>query len=500
MTPEIYLRRLRLSDVTHYYVEWLNDSSTNQYLESRFHVHTIDSVSDYVKQMEQPSSESVLLGIFHAETSLHIGNVKIGPINSHHLYADLGLIVARDYWGRGIGTRSISLASIYASSVLELRVLRAGVYSNNLGSYRAFLKAGWTSSGAIPGQWLGNDGLPQDELLLHTTLQAHHLNLAKERILLIGSGVLMFEYAKFLALQAATVTVVTSPRQHDTALFEIYRDYIAHYYMVDDINVSSRIPDTVYNAALCVCFGPAWIFDTQCLKRLPAQIFNYNGIPLPRYLGGGHYSWQILNGSSDGAATIQRITSDLDRGPVVCYGSYVIPSGLSRPLDYDRFNLLSGLRMLREFTYSIFTGVTLEPIDIDWMSKEYYPRLNTPIQSWINWSWDAECIYRFCLSFSDPYPGARTLFGASTVILRPLSLEVRPMQHPFTAGLIINRSKERAVFTVSCFKGLIDFELLSSSDIRVEELNVGDRLFTPDAKLQQSLMRVSYTPKGTAGP
>ena len=44
-------RPLHPQDVTESYVEWLNDSTVNQYLEARHDRHTLDSVTQYVSYL-----------------------------------------------------------------------------------------------------------------------------------------------------------------------------------------------------------------------------------------------------------------------------------------------------------------------------------------------------------------------------------------------------------------------------------------------------------------
>ena len=48
---QIYLRRLTEDDVTEKYVSWLNDPEINQYLESRFSVHTIEETRSFIRSV-----------------------------------------------------------------------------------------------------------------------------------------------------------------------------------------------------------------------------------------------------------------------------------------------------------------------------------------------------------------------------------------------------------------------------------------------------------------
>ncbi|MCS6809512.1 MAG: GNAT family protein [Bacteroidota bacterium] len=144
---KIYLRLLTPDDVGDTYVAWMNDSEITQYLESRWAVHTKESIRAFVQAMcESPTN--VLFGIFLRDTHKHIGNIKIGNINNIHRYADVGLIIGdKESWGKGIASEAITLATRYAFEELNLHKLIAGMYEPNLGSYKAFINAGYRDVG-----------------------------------------------------------------------------------------------------------------------------------------------------------------------------------------------------------------------------------------------------------------------------------------------------------------------------------------------------------------
>jgi len=96
----------------------------------------------------------------------HIGNLKIGPIDRNHGTADLGILIGeKDCWGRGLATEAIALATEYAFSELRLRKITAGSYSNNPGSVKAFVKAGWEVEGSMRMQYIASGKLV-DKILL----------------------------------------------------------------------------------------------------------------------------------------------------------------------------------------------------------------------------------------------------------------------------------------------------------------------------------------------
>jgi RimJ/RimL family protein N-acetyltransferase len=155
---KVRLRPLTLSDCTERYVDWLNDPEINQYLESRFHVQTLDGIRRFVSGMQRSESNH-LLGIFENESGTHIGNIKVGGINWHHRYADVGYFIGeKKLWGRGFATEAIRLATKLAFQELKLHRIHAGVYESNVGSCKALRKAGYECDGIWHDQLKGKNG------------------------------------------------------------------------------------------------------------------------------------------------------------------------------------------------------------------------------------------------------------------------------------------------------------------------------------------------------
>jgi len=150
----IYLKKLSFENVSYNYADWMNDAETNQFLESRYKTWTTEDIIEYVKATNE-STDNLLFGLFLKENDEHIGNIKIGNINRIHKFADIGLIVGnKGRWGKGYGTEAIDLGSRYAFEVLGLKKLTAGIYANNIGCYKAFIKAGYYEAGRFKKQRL----------------------------------------------------------------------------------------------------------------------------------------------------------------------------------------------------------------------------------------------------------------------------------------------------------------------------------------------------------
>lgn len=161
----IFIRLLSEDDVTGEYLNWLRDVEVIRFLESRWKTFTLEDLKQYVRNINN-SHHDYIFGIFLLDTGKHIGNIKIGSINFIHRFGDIGLLIGdKNYWGKGYGTEAIKLATGYAFEDLNLRCLIAGMYSNNVGSYKAFLKAGYEQVGVYKKKALFN-GSYVDEIIM----------------------------------------------------------------------------------------------------------------------------------------------------------------------------------------------------------------------------------------------------------------------------------------------------------------------------------------------
>lgn len=164
----IYLREVRTSDVNERYQAWLADPEVNQYLETRFQAQSLESIRAFV-QAHQSKADEPFWAICLAETDEHIGNIKLGPINWIHRYADISLFIGeRKCWGKGCASEAIGLVCDFAFSALNLNRVKAGAYAPNTGSIRAFERNGFEREGLQREQFFSN-GRYVDGVLLGLT-------------------------------------------------------------------------------------------------------------------------------------------------------------------------------------------------------------------------------------------------------------------------------------------------------------------------------------------
>lgn len=146
VSKSIYLKRLKSNDVTEDYVSWLNNPQVNQYLESKYIVHTLETVTKFVQSVD--NDNNYLFGIFDKLTDKHIGNIKLGNIDFRYSSADIGFLIGdTDFWGKGVATNAIEICVNFAFKELNLHRVWGGVYANNIGSHKAFIKSGFMLEG-----------------------------------------------------------------------------------------------------------------------------------------------------------------------------------------------------------------------------------------------------------------------------------------------------------------------------------------------------------------
>ena len=147
----LYLRPVTLDDVNAAYERWMNDPEVVRYLEVRG-PQSRQAIADYVRKMAGKSDEP-FFAMCLAAGDRHIGNIKLGPINSYHKSADISLVIGeKDCWGKGYATEAIALVAKHAFHTLKLEKLRAGCYAPNEGSAKAFEKCGFKREGLLRGQ------------------------------------------------------------------------------------------------------------------------------------------------------------------------------------------------------------------------------------------------------------------------------------------------------------------------------------------------------------
>ncbi len=323
------------------------------------------------------------------------------------------------------------------------------------------------------------------------------------RLVVIGGGDMTLDAVDAARTHGIEPEVVLAPRHaseqlvlRSGSLSDALAGKGVQYDVVEQIG--SWVTDAMRQepgGVLGLCFGPAWIFDRQVRSGFGLGMFNVNAIPVPRYLGGAHYSWQILHGCRQGGCVIQEITDELDRGDLVSSVHYEVPAEARHPIDFYRCAVERAGTLVREFLATCSRGDRLQRAPFASLEAErlYLPRLFTPEHAWIDWAWCTSDIERFCCAFDRPYRGAATFLGDHEIRLRDVrggADDLGPF-HPFTAGIVVRRTRE-AVWIAARDGALRVREATDENGRSVMNLlREGRRLVTPGPRLERALAWVA---------
>lgn len=154
----VRLRTCQMEHCTANYVEWLNNPNVNRYLETRYSEQNLQSISEFVRSM-LISKNDYLFAILENHTEKHIGNIKLGPINWVHRFAELSYFIGDTAsWGKGYASEAIKLAIQFGFEQLGLLKIQAGVYGTNMASIRALEKNGFVLEGVLRSKFEGLEG------------------------------------------------------------------------------------------------------------------------------------------------------------------------------------------------------------------------------------------------------------------------------------------------------------------------------------------------------
>lgn len=145
---QLTLRILTPQDVSSNYLKWLLDKEINRFLELR--MNPPSQIEELSASVDLLYSDPItfMFGIFRNADKTHIGNIKLGPINHFHKFAEVGFLIgSKEDWGKGFASKAIKLVVRFAFEKLSLAKITAGCYADNKGSVKALLKSGFVLEG-----------------------------------------------------------------------------------------------------------------------------------------------------------------------------------------------------------------------------------------------------------------------------------------------------------------------------------------------------------------
>jgi len=151
---KIILRKLNLKkDISKKYQNWMNDLEVHKYTEQKYTKHSLINIRKFVREKNKSKNE-FLYGIFLKKNNLniHIGNIKLGPINFIHRIAEVSYFIGeKELWGKGYTTLAIK-EIIKIAKKMGLKKLKACFYEMNIGSKKVLEKNNFKLEGKFKSE------------------------------------------------------------------------------------------------------------------------------------------------------------------------------------------------------------------------------------------------------------------------------------------------------------------------------------------------------------
>ena len=145
---KVYLRGLTKKDCAGRYLEMVNDASSMSFVEGIGKKPlTAASLEAYVES--QNNSSNMLLGIFENNTNTHVGNIRLYSIIPIHNKADLGMILHRDYVGKGYAAEALKLLLKHAFETTNLNRIQSCIVDVHERAIKLYEKLGARKEGVL---------------------------------------------------------------------------------------------------------------------------------------------------------------------------------------------------------------------------------------------------------------------------------------------------------------------------------------------------------------
>ena len=146
---KVELRPFRLEDVSHSYLQWLNDPKVNAYSQRRGKTTSLEEARDFIECIHK-SSTSCVLAIFLKKTDEHIGNLMLSDYDHRHGIVELSNLIGNvEYWGAGLVVEAdkLILAELFLNHGLRKAVI-GNIVQNRAATFMS-KQLGFTLEGTL---------------------------------------------------------------------------------------------------------------------------------------------------------------------------------------------------------------------------------------------------------------------------------------------------------------------------------------------------------------
>ena len=141
----IILREIEEEDLD-LIVKWRNDPEILRWLFSYLPLNKVKQLKWYEKYLNDDTQQTFIIELKEEETP--IGTVGLTNIDYKNQRADLTIIIGeKGYWGKGLGEESLNLLVRFAFNEMNLRKIKALVFSDNDKAIKLYEECGFKEEG-----------------------------------------------------------------------------------------------------------------------------------------------------------------------------------------------------------------------------------------------------------------------------------------------------------------------------------------------------------------
>tara|TARA_A100001011_G_scaffold392919_1_gene481560 strand:- start:132 stop:704 length:573 start_codon:yes stop_codon:yes gene_type:complete len=138
-----------LEFVTARYLSWLHDKKINKYLAKAGHETSLSKAKEYCDYLIQ-SPLDIFLAIVLNENNLHVGNVRLGPMDFDSQLCKFSMMIGdSNFHGKGLGTSILELCIDFVFNDLQMNKFYLDVVSENKPALRVYEKCGMIEEGFL---------------------------------------------------------------------------------------------------------------------------------------------------------------------------------------------------------------------------------------------------------------------------------------------------------------------------------------------------------------
>jgi len=214
---------------------------------------------------------------------------------------------------------------------------------------------------------------------------------------------------KLIQMGEDVVFVVTHRDQKDERIWFRSVSDLAHRNLIPvlkpenilDKRFTARISSFKPDVVLSVYFRN--IFGRELLTIPPSGCINLHGSLLPSHRGRAPVNWAIIHGEKETGITLHYMTEKVDAGSIIMQKKIAIES-TDTGFSLTKKIASEGAELLRK-CIDILHREKPKATPQDESKASYFGK-RTPEMGRIDWKWNAETIYNYVRSLTDPFPGA----------------------------------------------------------------------------------------------